>query len=194
MRDATQLMEDRKWPEAAAALQKIIELHPNDGGSDGALGLLAKVRRELKDIAAEHTLLTKLAALDSDVPDANARLIELATAAKDWPAVAAQANRWLAVNPLIPGPWRALAEASEETSDWNSSAAAWRTMLSLDPPDPSGIHFNLARILHRTGDKSALRHVLMALEDNPRHREALRLLLEIKGEASPATANPANRP
>ncbi len=193
MRDATQLMEDRKWPEAAAALQTIIELHPNDDDSDGALGLLAKVRRELKETAAERMLLTKLTALDSDVPDANARLIELATTAKDWTAVAAQANRWLAVNPLVPGPWRALAEASEETGDWKSAATAWQAMLSLDPPNPSGIHFNLARILHRTGDKSAKRHVLMALEDNPRHREALRLLLEIN-DGTASAAKPAQTP
>lgn len=191
MREAGRLMEDRKWTEAAEALKHLISLNPSDGGSVGALAMLARVHREIGDTANERTQLLKLAAIDSAVPDVNARLIELATAARDWKTVAAQSRRWLAVNPLVPGPWRALARASEETSDWNSAAAAWRTMLSLDPPDPSGIHFNLARILHRTGDKSAKRHVLMALEDNPRHRQALRLLLEIKGEASPTDAKSA---
>ena len=181
MRDASHLMEEKQWPEAAAALQKIIERHPHDDQMDGALGLLAQVRREQKDSAAERALLTTLTQIDSAVPQANARLIELATAAKDWQAAAAQAERWLAVNPLIPAPWRALARAAEETSDWPTAAAAWRTLLSLDPPDPSAVHFNLARLLHRTGDREAKRHLLMALEDNPRHREALRLLLEMKG-------------
>ena len=194
MRVSGRLMKDKKWTEAREVLKHLISLNPNDGGSDGALAMLARVHRELGDMAGERAQLENLAAIDSTVPDVNARLIELATAASDWKTVAAQSRRWLAVNPLVPGPWRALAQASEETSDWPAAAAAWRTMLALDPPDPSGVHFNLARILHRTGDKSARRHVLMALEDNPRHREALRLLLEIKGEASPLPQKPAQRP
>jgi tetratricopeptide (TPR) repeat protein len=179
MREAAHRIEDRKWDEAAAALEKIVALHPHDDQSDGALGLLALVRREQKNPAAERGLLSTLTQIDAAVPEANARLIELATDAKDWKTVAFQANRWLAVNPLIPAPWRALAEASEATGDVNAAGNAWRTLLALDPPDPSAIHFNLARLLHKTGDKSAKRHVLMALEDNPRHRGALSLLREL---------------
>ncbi len=194
VRDSSRLMEERKWAEAGEALKTLISLNPNDGGSDGALAMLARVHRELGDTAGEQALLTKLAAMDSAVPDVNSRLIELATAGKDWKTVADQSRRWLAVNPLVAGPWRALAQASAETSDWKSAAAAWRTMLALDPPDPSGIHFNLARILHRSGDKTARRHVLMALEDNPRHREALSLLLEMNDGTKPPAANPPHSP
>jgi len=190
MREASRLMDEKQWKEAAAVLQKIIELHPHDEESDGALGLMALVRRELKDIPAERSLLTTLAQIDSAVPDANTRLIELATADHDWKTVTAQANRWLAVNPLIPAPWRALAQASEETGDWSAAAGAWRTLLALDPPDPAAIHYNLARVLHRLGDKSARRQVLMSLEDNPRHGGALRLLLELNRETSTRSAHP----
>lgn len=190
MREASRLMEEKQWQEAAAVLQKVIALHPHDDESDGALGLMAQVRKELKDTGGERALLTTLTQIDSAVPDANARLIELATADKDWKTVALQAQRWLAVNPLIPAPWRALAQASEETGDWKPAAAAWQTLLALDPPDPSAVHFNIARILHRTGDKTARRHVLLALEDNPRHRGALQLLLEING----ATPSRSSRP
>jgi len=182
IREAAHRMEDRKWDEAAVALQKIIALHPHDDQMDGALGLLARVRREQKDTAAERGLLLTLSRIDAAVPEANARIIELATAAKDWTTAAAQANRWLAVNPLIPAPWRALAEASESAGDTASAISAWRTLLALDPPDPSALHFNLARLLHKAGDKSARRHVLMALEDNPRHRGALQLLLDLSGD------------
>ena len=194
MRDSSKLMEEKKWAEAGEVLKTLISLNPNDCGTDGALAMLARVHRELGDTAGEQAPLTKLAALDSAVPDVNSRLIEIATAAKDWKSVAAQSRRWLAVNPLIAAPWRALARASEESSDWNSAAAAWRTMLALDPADPSGIHFNLARILHRTGDKAARRHVLMALEDNPRHREALSLLLELNDGAEHPAAKPPQSP
>jgi cytochrome c-type biogenesis protein CcmH/NrfG len=186
MREAVHLMDEKKWPEAAVALKHLLELNPDERGSDGPLGLLAKVHQETGDTAAEYAELLKLAQIDSAIPDVNARLVTLATAAKDWKTAAAQARRWLAVNPLVAPPWRALAQASEETGDWTTAATAWRTILALDPPDPAGVHFNLARVLQRSGDKAALRHVLMALEDNPRHREALRLLLEID-KALPAT-------
>jgi tetratricopeptide (TPR) repeat protein len=179
IREAAQRIEDKKWDDAAAALEKIVALHPHDDQIDGALGLLALVRREQKNPAAERGLLSALTQIDAAVPDANARLIELATVAKDWKTVAFQANRWLAVNPLIPAPWRALAESSEAMGELPGAISAWRTLLALDPPDPSAIHFNLARLLHKSGDKSAKRHILMALEDNPRHRGALSLLLEV---------------
>lgn len=189
MREATQLMELKKWPEAEKVLKRLLELNPDERGSDGPLGLLARVYQEMGNLAAEQAQLTRLAEIDSAVPDINSRLITLATLAKDWKNVAAQARRWLAVNPLVAPPWRALAKASEETGDWKSAVTAWRTLLSLDPPDPAGVHFNLARLLHRDGDKAARRHILMALEDNPRHREALRLLLEMEKE-SPSVNQP----
>lgn len=192
VREAGLLIDGKRWMEAAAVLNRLIALHPDDSGSDGALAMMARVQRELGDTSGERASLAKLAAIDSAVPEANARLIEFATAANDWKAVAAQAKRWLAVNPLIPGPWRALATASEESGDWNTAASAWRTMLSLEPPDPSGIHLKLARVLRHSGDKAARRHILMALEDNPRHREALRMLLEMQGKAQ--SPDPATLP
>jgi uncharacterized protein HemY len=64
-------------------------------------------------------------------------------------------------------------------------------MLLLDPPDPAGVHFSLARLLHKQRDDAAKRHVLQALEEAPRFREAHRLLLEInrdKKDGSTSTA------
>ncbi|MES1167046.1 MAG: hypothetical protein ABUL68_03510, partial [Pseudomonadota bacterium] len=65
-----------------------------------------------------------------------------------------------------------------------------RTLLKLDPPNPADAHFQLAQLLQRTGDPEARRHVLEALEEAPRYREALALLLEINRapSASPAAA------
>jgi hypothetical protein len=58
-------------------------------------------------------------------------------------------------------------------------------MLLLDPPDPVGAHYQLARLLHETGDPAAKRHLLQALEDAPRFREGHRLLLEMTKTAKP---------
>ncbi len=62
--------------------------------------------------------------------------------------------------------------------------AAYRTLLNLNPSDPPDIHFRLARLLHAGGDPEAKRQVLLALEDAPRFRAALELLLEISAKPS----------
>ena len=86
------------------------------------------------------------------------------------------AERFLAVNPLVPAPYRALAQAAEATGSLTNAIAANRTLLRLDPPNPSEVHFRLAKALNQAGDPGARMEVLMALEEAPRNREALRLL------------------
>jgi len=48
--------------------------------------------------------------------------------------------------------------------------------------------------LHRAGDPAAKRHLLLALEEAPRFREALRLLLEMDDGTRPAKANGVSGP
>ena len=91
------------------------------------------------------------------------------------------------MNPLNAAPYRFLAQAAEKTNDTQSAIAAYRSLLELDPPDPAEVHFHLAQLLHRVGDPAARRHVLQALEEAPRYRAALRLLLEINS-AAPLTS------
>lgn len=186
MRKATELIEDGKSDEAEALLHRLIDLYPRQTGSDSAPALLATIRRGKGDTAGERQILSALADRDPDARDVYARLMELAAEAGDWADVVRQARRYLAVNPLVPAPWRSLAEAAEHTGDLATAARALRTVLVLDSGNPAGTHFRLARVLHRNGDLEAKRHLLTALEDAPRHREALRLLLEMQ--------NPANDP
>src|SRR5208337_1860905 len=110
------------------------------------------------------------------------RLMELGAAAQDWKAVELNAQRYLAVDPLVAPPYRFLAQAAERTGDVPTAVRAYRTWLELDPLDPADMHFHLAELLHRQGDPEARRQVLKALEEAPRHRAALRLLLEIQGK------------
>jgi tetratricopeptide (TPR) repeat protein len=135
--------------------------------------------------------LSKLAALDADATDAYLRLMELTAAAQDWPAVVQNAERFLAVNPLLAQPHRYLAQASEQTGQAPLAIASYRALLLLDPPDPAEVHFKLARLLQRSGDASAKRHVLQALEEAPRFREAHRLLLEINQRSTGAKQSPS---
>jgi tetratricopeptide (TPR) repeat protein len=176
---AKKLIAEKKFAEAKEPLQKLIENYPTHTGGDSALWLLAQVQRELKETSQERATLTKLAALDADAVDAYLRLMELAAATKDWPVVAENARRYLAVNPLVPQPHRWLARASEELKQPQEAIAAYQTVLLLDPADPAEVHFRLAKLFHPTDAKSAKQHVLMALEEAPRFREAHELLLKL---------------
>jgi tetratricopeptide (TPR) repeat protein len=191
---ASRAAEEQKWPEARAALEKLIEVYPEQKGGETAYRPLVAALRALGDTAAERQALKKWAEVDDEAPEAYLRLVELAAGDKDWPTVIQNVNRYLAVNPLVAPPYRYLAEASAAMGDDSSGVVAWRTLLQLDPPDPAQAHFELARLLHRRGDNAEARQqVLLSLEDTPRYREALRLLVDLKRaeEAARPPADPA---
>lgn len=189
-RQIKEAVADERWEEARAGLEKLIRAHPDATGGDSPYRQLAAVHRAQGDVQAERAALTRLTLLDDESLDAYLRLSELARDTGDWPVVMENARRYLAVNPLVPAPYRFLALAGEATADTAMAVGAYRALLQLDPPNPAELHFGLARQLHRLGDPAARRHVLQALEDAPRHREALRLLLELQaGPAAPGTTS-----
>jgi tetratricopeptide (TPR) repeat protein len=176
-----QLVKERKWAEAKEPLQKLIELFPNQHDADSAYAYLAKVHRELGEADQEIAMLQKVSELSADATEAYARLIQIATERKDWPSVITNAGYYEAVNPLNPLPHRAAAEAHEALGEVKLAVEDYRTLLKLQPQDSTDVHFRLARLLHQERKPEAKRHVLMALEEAPRFREALQLLLEING-------------
>ncbi len=184
-REATQLIDSKQWAAAKIPLQSLLDRYPRQSGPDSAYTLLAQVHRQLNETEAERAILFKLTALDDAAPGASLRLAELATAAGDWPTVERQARRALAVNPLIPAPWSHLALAGEKSGQPALAISAWRTLLQLDPPNPAELHYQLARLLHQAGSPEARRQVLLALEETPRHRAALKLLTEIPPDSPP---------
>ncbi|MBU6398735.1 MAG: tetratricopeptide repeat protein [Verrucomicrobia bacterium] len=190
---ATALIRAEKWAEAKAPLERLIELYPGQTGGDCAYVMLARVCRELKEPDPERAALAKLAALDDTAADAYLRLMELDEAARDWAGVVENAERFLAVNPLLPQPYHYLAQASEELGHPDAAIRAYERLLLLDPSDLAEVHFRLARQLRQQGDGlGAKRHALEALEEAPRFRAAQRLLLAIEQTWPPPSA-PATR-
>ena len=191
---ARRLLAEKKWEQAQAPLRKLIDACPDCAGANNAYALLAAVYRQLKETGAERETLARLAALDADATDAFLRLMDLEQSATNWPAVVQNAQRFLAVNPLLPQPYRHLARASEELGKSDVAIQAYQKLLLLDPPDPAEVHFHLARLLRHAGDPAAKRQVLQSLEEAPRFREAHRLLLEINGASQNASSNAALPP
>ncbi len=179
-RYALQLMEEEKWEEAKSPLRRLVELHAESTGPARWYSLLAAVHRRLGETAEERAVLEVLASRESDAVDAYLRLMEIAAAEEDRDAVIANAERLLAVNPLIAAPHRELARAAEAAGDPERAIEAYRAQLLLDPVDPAGLNYRLASLYERTDDVwSARLHVLKALEEAPRYREAHRLLLAL---------------
>jgi tetratricopeptide (TPR) repeat protein len=176
---ARRLLSEKKWSEAKAPLQTLIDSYPEQSGPNNAYSLLAAVSRNLNETNAERAALEKWAVLDDSALDAYLRLMELAESAKEWNVVSKNADRYLAVDPLVPQPYRFLARASDELGKRDQAVSAYSKLLLLDPPDPADVHFRLAKLLREKSNSEAKRHVLQALEEAPRFREAHRLLLEL---------------
>jgi tetratricopeptide (TPR) repeat protein len=186
MEQAANHINERRWAEAKAPLKTLIEHYPDQNGANNAYALLAAAHRGLNEATAERDALEKWAMLEGDALDATLRLMDLAAGTGDWKAVALNAERTLAVNPLLPQPYRMLARAAEELDDPPRAINAWEKLALLDPPDPAEVHYRLARLLRSSDGSRARRHVLLALEDAPRFREAHQLLLELGPSAGAA--------
>ena len=178
---ASTLMEAKQWEDAKRPLLAIRTNYPGQIGPGSAGRRLAAVHRALGETNAERVLLAEVTLRDAAAPEECLRLIQLATAAADWPQVVTAADRLLAVNPLTPVPYRALATAGEATGSPTHTIGACLTLLQMDPQDPAEVHFRLARAMDLAGDPRAKREVLESLEDSPRNREALRLLRKLAG-------------
>jgi tetratricopeptide (TPR) repeat protein len=179
---ARQALAEKKWEAAKAPCRELIALFPRQTDGDNAYEMLANAHRELKEFTEERAVLQRFAAMTDDAYDVYKRLMELASEAKDWAAVRENAERSLAVNPLLAPPHRHLAEAAEALKENDAAIGAWQIVLRLDPRDPAEANFRLARLLHAKGAPEAKRHLLMALEEAPRYREALKLLLKMNAK------------
>jgi tetratricopeptide (TPR) repeat protein len=178
--------ERRDWAEARELAARAVELIPDHTGADGPYPILADALRELGEREAEWELLARWTPRTDGAAAAYLRQMELAAERAEWAVAARAAERFLAVNPLTAPPYRHLSESKEGLGDLRGAIAAAGSWLLLDPPNPGEVHFRLARLLARAGDPGARHHLLRTLEDAPRHREALALLLTLGPRAEEA--------
>jgi tetratricopeptide (TPR) repeat protein len=188
---AREQLRDRKFDAAIETAKHLREIFPNDTLKDNAYVLLAEAYRGTDDIDAEYEALEALASRSDDAVDAYLRLAEIAEQKKAWSAVAKNANRALAVNPLIAAPHRYLAKAATELGERSTAIRASQSLLTFDNSDVAEIELNLAKLLRDENQlDAARRHTLMALEEAPRYLAAHKLLLEFTpGEAASAAVS-----
>jgi tetratricopeptide (TPR) repeat protein len=174
------LIEGQDYHSSLETLSEVLEI---DSTSVSAYVLQAKAYRELGEFGKEQASLETLTKHDADSVEPLKRLLELTTNNRQWEKAKTYARRLTALNPLI----RYLSIAAEKTGDDIATIESLSVLTRLNPLDRADIHFRLASALFRENNLPlAKRHVLMALEQAPRYRDAHQLLLSIlaAGEVS----------
>ncbi|MHC4678559.1 MAG: hypothetical protein ACYTEK_07665, partial [Planctomycetota bacterium] len=145
--------------------------------------------RNLGETEQEQEVLEKLAMISSDAAYAYGRLVEIAMEKEDWQTVLKHGQKSLAVYPMLAQLHWQLGRANEELERNEQAVESYKRLLLLDPSDPADVNYRLARLLEHTNPAKAKRHVLLALAEAPRFRQAHRLLLKIVSEALPVSEN-----
>jgi len=180
---ANRLIADQKWEEAKEPLQKLIRLYPRYAGEDNAYRLLAEVHRNLGDTEGERLVLSDLAVLSPDAVYAYDRLMEIGIEQKHWRQVVTNGARYMAVYPMLSTVHARLGLANEELGLDERAIESYRHLLFLEPTDPADVNYRLAKLLQDRDPATAKRHVLEALAEAPRYREAHRLLARLAAKA-----------
>jgi cellulose synthase operon protein C len=101
---------------------------------------------------------------------------------KDWDSITRILALAVFVNPYDLEMQRKLGEAAMESGKWTSAVAAFRSIAGMNPSDPAGAHYDLARALLASGKRpEAKREVLRSLEIAPSYKPAQKLLLKMSG-------------
>ena len=193
---AARLVAERKWPEAKAVLLEREGTLPGicrAGERLRAAGRASTNKRS--DPAAEHEVWRNWRRATATPRRPTCGCMELDEAAGDWPAVARNAHRLLAVNPLIPAPHRQLARAAEHLGDaTRRSPPTGPSPCSTTPTRPRCITAWRSCSSQAGKTDEARREVLKSLEEAPRFLDRPSLLLELVEPTGTTPGRPAATP
>ncbi|TWT75392.1 tetratricopeptide repeat protein [Allorhodopirellula solitaria] len=182
---AEALVAARQYEAAKGPLERLQELDAVTAERGGPLEMLAAAYRETDETEQERQTLEKIVELSSDALPALRRLMEMAAEQENWSQLANYAQRVLSINPLIPVGHEQLARAAERRDRPAESVRPLLALSTMDPIDPAAIDFRIAQAMAATDQvEQAKHHVLRALVEAPRYRDAHRLLLQLSEESA----------
>ncbi len=177
---AQSLIAADRHAEALKPLEDLVRRGAITGSPGGPLEMLADTYGKLGQTDKQRRALEKLITLSDDALPALRQLAEFAQQDEDWAALANYARKILAVHPLLPLGHEYLATAADRLENPADTVTALTALTQFDPVDPAGLDYRLAAAHAKAGDKQqATKHVIAALDEAPRYRDALRLLLEL---------------
>ena len=179
----------KKWDDALAIAEKLKAMLPSDDSNEGIYAMLARIHRGKENIPEEREALIALSERSSDCREALLRLIEIDEKREDWASLEKWCEGLQAINPLRSDLQQMRAQTYEKQGNASKAADSLVALLDLQPTDPASIHYRLALSLRSVGKvREAKRHTLMALEESPRYKAAMELLVDIAGSAESSTA------
>jgi len=174
------LVAEKRWTEAESLVKKLIQLLPDDSSSDNGRVMLAALYRGVGRIDDERATLVEIDQRSSDCLDELERLIEIDSENADDAAVFKWTGRILEIDPTRNNVHEQRATASESLERPSEVVESLMALLELEPIDMASIHYRIAKAHFDLDQKTqAKHHALMALEESPRYREALSLLLQL---------------
>ena len=151
--------------------------------------MLANIHRGKGNELEERSALVELTERSSDCREALLRLIEIDEKKRDWPSLMKWTELMQSINPMRSDLQQLRAQTYESLDNSEKAAQALAAFLELQPSDPANIHYRLARAFFALGKTDfAKRQALMALEESPRYKAALELLVRISKSAEPTTS------
>lgn len=144
-----------------------------------AYRLLAQAHQQLKQPEKTREAVWQLSSRDDKALTEMLVILPSELAAKNWDKIKELLRKIMAINPYVIAAQQAQAELYEATKEPSKAIDSYEKVLSLNPTNPSLIHYRLARLFQQDDKKKAKRHVLDALADSPRYQDAQKLLLDL---------------
>lgn len=176
---AQMLIQAEQFDDAELTLKSLIALVPQDDHVNGPRRLLAEFYKQRAQTEMEMQTLTEHLKYSADDLEAALRLQELFELQKQSARVVELGNTIFAIDPFQPAALRRTIAAAETLGKTDVAVSALTSLLTLHKDDAARLHFRIAALLKDTDKESARRHVLLALAQAPRYREAHKLLLEL---------------
>ena len=181
------MVNAKKWDEALVIAQKLRTLLPDDNSNEGLYAILASIYRGKGIDEEERSALVELTVRSSDCREALLRLLEIDEKRRDWSSLEKWCEQMQAINPIRSDLQQLRSLTFENLGNAGKAVEALSACLDLQPTDPANIHYRLAVSLHSLGKNDlAKRQVLMALEESPRYRAAMALLVRISKSPEPS--------
>ncbi len=176
------LRQEKADREAETYLKKAEQLFPQFAGPESSYRILSDLYQEQNRDDEALAQLLAWSHYDGDSAGALTRAAGIYRKRKEWNEAARLLEQSVYIQPYDTQTYVALGDSAAAANDWPAAVRAYQVLVGLNPPDPAGAHYSLARAWLESGKpREAKREVLRALEIAPSYEKAQTLLLKLSG-------------
>jgi tetratricopeptide (TPR) repeat protein len=189
MRRGAAYVAAKQADSARAALERAEALFPEYAGPDSPAQYLASLAADRGDLREALAQVVRVTSRNETAWDENMLEADLRARTGDSLGARAPLERLLWISPYDVDVHVRLAALASRAGDHRTALRERRAIVALDPPDPIGARYELARELAASGDVAAARReILSVLEQAPSFEKGQALLLELRASGSAGTS------